>query len=377
MNKKLLVINNSSKISGAEISLLTLLDSLKYDFSFIVIVPDKGGDLYAKLISLGYKVKCINMMRFSKNYGFYLKLTYLINVIKCSFLIRSYALTNKIDLVYANSNQSMMFVLFVRFCSRIKVVWHVRDRNENRYLTWAMSWIAHKIICISKYICDQIPIGPSKKILIYNGLNPDIWKPVIAEKWLLAKLNLDADTLLVGQVGQLVPWKNHKGLIDVIEQTVMYYKKVHFLFIGEDLFYENDSCIRRLKETIKSKKLESSITFLGYQSEVMSYMNQLDIVIHCAQNEPFGRVIIEGMSIAKPVVAYMSGGIKEIITHNYTGFLAPFNDHSRLSDYLLTLLNDSKLRKKFGANARKEVINRFSTAEMSTAVKNNIYSLLK
>lgn len=365
MKKKVLIINNSSVVSGAEMSLITLLDSLNCRYSFTIFIPGKGA-LHSRLIASGYDVKCIKMARFHKKAPHFRNLLYFANLLVSAIRISSYAIKNHIGIIYANSNQSMLYTVFIRFFTRIKVIWHVRDRVEHYWEAKLLSWNASTIICVSKYIFEQIPVTVEKKRLIYNGLDTQKWMPAVAKQ---VTLKQDTDLLFVGQIGQLLPWKNHIDFINVAELTIRSFKKIHFFIIGNDLFSENIQYINMLKELIKYKNLENYITFTGYSDDMIATINKLDVVMHCAINEPFGRVIVEAMAMEKPIIAYHSGGISEIVTHQKTGLLSPLRDYSDLSDNLLLLLKDNELRRRLGIEGRKEVIKKFSSHTTSLKIQ--------
>jgi starch synthase len=89
--------------------------------------------------------------------------------------------------------------------------------------------------------------------------------------------------------------------------------------------------------------------------------------------EPFGIINLEAMACHAPVVASATGGIKEVVVDNETGFLVPFEQDpatsfpihpekfardlaARISD----LLGDEQKCKRFGEAGRKRVEDIFS-----------------
>jgi len=68
--------------------------------------------------------------------------------------------------------------------------------------------------------------------------------------------------------------------------------------------------------------------------------------------EPFGRVILEGMLLGKPVIATAAGGVPELIAEGETGFLTPPGDAERLAERLIPLLRDAPLRRRIGSQAQ-------------------------
>ena len=55
--------------------------------------------------------------------------------------------------------------------------------------------------------------------------------------------------------------------------------------------------------------LGDRLVWAGERSPIQPALAALDLVMHCAENEPFGRVIIEAMALRIPVVAFRGGGV--------------------------------------------------------------------
>ncbi len=90
-------------------------------------------------------------------------------------------------------------------------------------------------------------------------------------------------------------------------------------------------------------------------------MAAVDIVAHTSIDpEPFGRVIVEGLALARPVVATRGGGVGEIIDHGTTGLLYPPGDSAALAEALRSLITEPALAARLGADGRRAVMARFS-----------------
>jgi glycosyltransferase involved in cell wall biosynthesis len=91
------------------------------------------------------------------------------------------------------------------------------------------------------------------------------------------------------------------------------------------------------------------------------------------EEEAFGMVYAEAMAMQKPVVAFDSGGIAEVVSHGTTGFLAPERDWRALAEYLSILLQDAGLRKRFGVAGRERVVRHFDLSQQ-TKILETIYA---
>lgn len=66
-------------------------------------------------------------------------------------------------------------------------------------------------------------------------------------------------------------------------------------------------------------------------------------------------VIPIAYAFAKPVVATTVGGLPEMVDHGRTGYLVPPCDERALTDAIVRLLRDKKLRGALGLNARRKI----------------------
>ena len=85
----------------------------------------------------------------------------------------------------------------------------------------------------------------------------------------------------------------------------------------------------------------------------MPLLSASDVFLLPSAQESFGLAALEAMACEVPVVASRVGGLPEVIEHGVTGFLHAPDDltgwPSRSSDLLL----DERLRRQFGAAAKK------------------------
>jgi glycosyltransferase involved in cell wall biosynthesis len=369
--KKILVLNNECSISGAEISLLSLAAHLSREkYSLIFILPGEG-QMYDQLVSdhrvVLYPLKKIRR----RNTGI---LRTAADIFRTGWKIAAFARKEKIDLVYSNTIQAQLYGIIVRLLTFKKVIWHVRDRNPNPFISRCCAAASSRILCISTFIYDQTP-GGRKKTLLYNGIDTTYWSPFPKAPTLPGLPALPAGTLLVGQVGQLIPWKRPDDLIRAAAIVARLSLPVHFVILGNDMTHDHAGYIDDLKKLIHTEGLTDHITFAGFRANIRDYINQLDLLVHCAEDEPLGRVVLEAMALEKAVVAYRSGGCAEIITDDINGLLVQPRSIDTLSAAIAGLLQDEEKRMSLGKQARQEVIRRFSLSASVTAFETAVDTL--
>src|SRR5205085_1880701 len=82
-------------------------------------------------------------------------------------------------------------------------------------------------------------------------------------------------------------------------------------------------------------------------------------------SELLGLSVLEAMASGTPVVASRVGGVPEIVRDGETGFLVPPGDVAALRERLDQLLRDRDLAARMGAQARRDVLDRFTWASVA------------
>jgi glycosyltransferase involved in cell wall biosynthesis len=193
-------------------------------------------------------------------------------------------------------------------------------------------------------------IAPCKKVTcIPLGLELDLFLKAEKEKGQLrTELNLEQNHKLVGIIARLVPVKGHSFLLAAAPMVISIFPRVKFLVVG-------DGPLRKeLEDLADQLGLQRNVIFLGFRKDLSKIYADLDVVVLTSLNEGLPVAIIEGMTAAKPVVAFDVGGVKDLVQDNITGILVPFGEVHKLADSIIHLLKDPQECERLGQNARRK-----------------------
>jgi len=134
------------------------------------------------------------------------------------------------------------------------------------------------------------------------------------------------------------------------------------------------------------KIISSMVEALGLKDKVLLLSNISDNEIYSAFKgaefvvipsiyEPFGIVALEAMYFGKPVVAFRVGGLREIIKEGVNGILVKERDVEKLSEAIMKVLSDERLKKKLGRNG-KLFIKNYDSKKFIDLI-NNFYEEVK
>lgn len=278
-----------------------------------------------------------------------------------SLVIARICWKKKINIIHANTIKSAKYGLLASLFLKSKLIWHVRDNVTQNLITRSLQKRSEKIICISEHVYHNVLAPKGCKQIIYGGIDIKHWSPHECRDNLIKKaFNLSQNIKIIANISQLTHWKNHLDYVRSASEIIHKTKDVHFLIIGDDLTGRELNYRKEIENLIAKLNLKPFFTFIGFHENIKQTVAQIDVLVHTAINEPFGRILIEAMAMEKPIVAYKCGGPKEIIINNETGYLVEPQDYHALADKSAQLIADKELRDSFGKAGRKRVVEKFN-----------------
>ena len=125
--------------------------------------------------------------------------------------------------------------------------------------------------------------------------------------------------------------------------------------------------IAYLVDLIKHFGMEGNVLIDMYTlDEVKELYEVSDICLYpSSAPEPFGLTMLEAMSMSKPMIVTNMGGMPEIIKHGINGFVVPVRDFEAMAAKICQLLEDAKLRERFGYTGRQMVESQYTKEKVT------------
>ena len=160
----------------------------------------------------------------------------------------------------------------------------------------------------------------------------------------------------------------YKGYREILKSAKIVWEKfpnTYFVFIGPQH--------KNAKNKFKSFKNEKRIVSLGFVNleEKTNALSSCDIFCLPSTQESFGGVYTEAWSFKKPVIGCNIPAVSEVIDNGLNGFLVNQNP-KEISDKIILLLEDEKLRKNFGQSGYDKVNEKYSWDRLSS-ITNSAY----
>jgi glycosyltransferase involved in cell wall biosynthesis len=205
----------------------------------------------------------------------------------------------------------------------------------------------------------------TKRMILYN--NPDLipdQKITVIRNWvdLTPDVNLNSNLyynrkgkeVVLGNLGRLVEVKGQDQLIKIA--ALLKSDNIDFrVIIGGTGKLEKD-----LRNYARGLDVEDEVIFTGFVCHVKTFMKELDIFVLTSTYEGFGFVIAEAMLEKKPVIAFNTSSLPEIVINGENGFLVPLGDIDAMLEKIKLLIADPCLAREMGEHGNRMVREKFS-----------------
>ena len=188
----------------------------------------------------------------------------------------------------------------------------------------------------------------------------------------------EEETATILHVARLVPVKGTETLLRAFALLPPRHRGARLEIIG------GGPLRARLEKLAASLGVAGSVFFRGalLHAEVLAAMRRAAMLVLSSvqsdngREEGLGMVMLEAAATGLPVIGSRSGGIPEGIIEGETGFLVPQRDAGALAAHITALLDDTALRQRMGAAARRMVTAKFDLARQTAALETLYDSLL-
>lgn len=167
---------------------------------------------------------------------------------------------------------------------------------------------------------------------------------------------------LIATIGQIGLRKGQDVLAAAAPDVIKRFSNAQFVLIGERTSQKEESVLfeQGIQQAFDKAGLSDHLHFLGNREDVPFIMNEIDLLVHPAQQEPFGRVLLEASASGTAIIATNVGGTSEIVLDGTTGLLVAARDASALSSAIIRLLSDPSEAQALADAARKRAVTEFS-----------------
>lgn len=195
------------------------------------------------------------------------------------------------------------------------------------------------------------------------GVDTEFYRP-------MHELHVQRGKTIFTFIGRLLYDKGVREFIRAAHIVKEKFPDTEFWMVGE-IDKENPSAIS--EDDLVNWIRESDIKYLGSTNDVKNYIAKSDCIVLPSYREGMSRIIMEGMSMEKPIITTDTPGCRETVDDGENGFLVPVGDHIALSHTMMKFYHlDHEKQRRMGIKGRQKAIREFS----GDVIADEIYGIL-
>jgi len=219
------------------------------------------------------------------------------------------------------------------------------------YLEKYLGYLTNKLVAVSgseRDLALEHNIVPNNKIVtLYNSIDPSDFDDFNYVNKVPEKLLQNNSEIILGTVGRLYYQKDPKTLIKSFRLINDRFPNTKLIIVGDGPL--EDEC----RQLINELNLQDRIELAGYQKNSKAYYKIFDIFLLSSHYEGLPYALLEAMIMGIPSVGTDVVGIKDLIVHGETGYLAKEEDHVGFAKAVINLLENPALLSAFSENAKR------------------------
>jgi glycosyltransferase involved in cell wall biosynthesis len=381
--KNILFISHDANRAGAQIVLLQLLKQLKQQPVSMHLLLCSDGSLeddfkaelpqsVTRLPRYGDVILGRTLDKLLKFLGFFQWVERVV-IERRLRLLKKFLMDKNFDLVFVNSIASAAVyrrldylpVPMILFAHELEM--SVKKFSDPDDMAHLMRRTKHLIVvsrAVAQYF-EKTYKYPSAQISTFQIIDT----PLILSKIqdgrktdIRQKMGLPPDAVLVGGCGHAEWRKGNDAFMMVAQQVIRYFadKPVYFVWVG---MHPDSELYQVQRFDAERMEMTERVIHVGITSEVFDYLSQFDVFLLTSREDPYPLVVLEAALAERPIVCFdKSGGAPELVEED-AGFVVPYLDIYAMSQKIIELIENQKLRQTLGQKAKQKVLQRHDTDE--------------
>ena len=181
------------------------------------------------------------------------------------------------------------------------------------------------------------------------GVDDKRFHPATPEEQHAMRLNegLSDEDFVILCTGELNENKNQKTLVSAASLLKDKIPNLTVFLAG------NGPKEQELNSQIQKLGLQGVVRLLGYRTDLETLLPAVDVVVSCSKREGLPLNIVEAMLCAKPVIASINRGHRELVQDGENGYLLAPEDVDGFAERILHLEEDRVLSDEMGWKGRQ------------------------
>jgi glycosyltransferase involved in cell wall biosynthesis len=275
---------------------------------------------------------------------------------------------HQIDVVHSHEYKSDILTWLVRRVRRVPIVttahgWITNTFKSRVYTALGKAVLPRfdRVFAVSEGMKRALlacGVPDSRIVVLHNAIVTDNYDPARYERgFLRQRFGLPADARIIGAIGRLSPEKGQRDLLEAAARIVPDYDNVFFALVGDG----PDQA--QLEAMVRERNLQGRVLFTGHLHDVRPVYADIDILALTSHTEGLPNVVLEALTMNRPVLATDVGGTGEIVYDGKTGVLIPPHQPDAITRGLKHLLDATDDAQRLAQQGRRLVFEKFRFAD--------------
>lgn len=340
----ILYLSNRMDVGGVEKCIIKLATLFSCEYKVIVVTCN--GDLVKELKRLGIKHYQIENAE-NKN---------LKTILKNIWIISNVVKKENIQLIHSHHRMTTLYAKIICKFKKIHLVHTqhlcINDKFKLTKLTLQNVLTVTVSNSAKEILVEKCGLDNKNIVTIYNTIDENKTNNSVSDKLLKFK---SKNYFIVAQISRIVDYKGVYDFIDIAEITMKKNHNIRFLLIGDGPEYE------KVSNYINKKQLDEYVLLLGNKTNIIDYLQYIDLLLLCSYIEGLPLTPLEAFSQSVPVVATNINGTNEEIINDYNGYLIEPKNIEVFSEKIVNIAENEILFQSFRENAKKTFDEKFNS----------------
>ena len=228
--------------------------------------------------------------------------------------------------------------------------------NMLRTVALKVADVVIPVSAATKKLALKVGAPKNKVTIIYNAVDESIFTPR-SKALCRSKLALPQNSKIILSVGNLIPRKGFKYLIQALPKILTKVPNAILIIVGDG---------PQKEELISfAKNLNDKVIFTGRipTNDLCLYYGAADVFALPSLHEGHAVVLLEAMSSGLPIVATKVGGNLETVIDGENGYLVDPKNVDQLANAIIKILSDEKQIHEYGNASLRIHKEKFSEEE--------------
>jgi len=222
--------------------------------------------------------------------------------------------------------------------------------------------------CGASYLPDSTKLDPNRHVVLPHGIPKLTPASGDVRRRLRNEWGVSDDAIVALFLSRVVKDKGIFELVEAFEAASKRCANLHCIAVGESPGFDDSE---RLRSELQRRKLADRFQLLPAckPDAVPNFHAAADIFVFPSHNEGMPNALLEAMLLGTPTIAFEIPPIMDVQAHGQCLKLVPLADSNALSEALVELAQDAKLRETMVEAASQVVSEHF---DVSTNMKRAI-----